>query len=185
MAAFREFADMSMKHAGFTAPATLVLAAAVLLGAADAQPYGMGSGEPGRRGDGPGAMRPGMMMAPAIMGRRSFNHMCSPEAVGFAHWRIERIEQALRLTDAQRAKHDEYKAASAKAAEAMRNACPADMPTTIVERMAAMEKRLDAMSAAVKIVRPALEAFYATLSDEQKVGLDSNPRGDRSWHHRW
>ena len=34
-----------------------------------------------------------------------------------------------------------------------------------------MEKRLDAMLQTVKIIRPALEAFYATLSDEQKMLL--------------
>jgi hypothetical protein len=130
-------------------------------------------------------MGPGMMMGPAMTGRRSFNNMCSPGAAGFAQWRIERIEQAIKPTDAQRAKLDEYKSASAKAAEAMRNACPADVPTTVVGRMAAMEKRFDAMSAAVKMVRPALEAFYATLSDEQKARFDSNPRGDRAWRRRW
>jgi hypothetical protein len=129
-------------------------------------------------------MGQGMMMGPTMMGRRSFNRMCSPGAAGFAQWRIERIEQAIKPTDAQRAKLDEYKAASAKAAEAMRSACPADVPTTIVGRMAAMEKRFDAMAAAVKAVRPTLEAFYAMLSDEQKALLDSNPRGERSWRHR-
>jgi len=34
--------------------------------------------------------------------------------------------------------------------------------------MEATEKRLEAMLQGVKTVRPALDAFYATLSDEQK-----------------
>jgi hypothetical protein len=46
-----------------------------------------------------------------------------------------------------------------------------------------METRLDAMSAAVKTIRPALEGFYATLSDEQKAKLDSSGSRGRFW--RW
>lgn len=176
---------MSMKRAAFVASATIALAASVLIATADAQPYGPGAGGPGPRGGGPGMMGHGMMMGPAMMGRRSFSHMCSPGAAGFAQWRIARLEQAIKPTDAQRAKLDEYKAASAKAADAMRAACPTDVPTTVVGRMAAMEKRFDAMAAAVKTVRPAIEAFYATLTDEQKARLDTNPRGDRPWRHRW
>jgi len=38
-----------------------------------------------------------------------------------------------------------------------------------VERIDAVEMRLDAMVRAAKDVRPALDAFYATLSDEQKA----------------
>ncbi len=57
----------------------------------------------------------------------------------------------------------------------MRDACQADVPATIVGRSEAMEK-------CIRAVRPALEAFYATLSDEQKARLDSVGHG-RSW--RW
>jgi hypothetical protein len=44
------------------------------------------------------------------------------------------------------------------------------------------------MSQAIKTVRPALEAFYATLSDEQKAQLNSD-RGRHGrfwrWRDRW
>ena len=47
-----------------------------------------------------------------------------------------------------------------------------------------MEKRAEAMLAAIKIVRPALEAFYATLTDQQKARLDSyGPHGWGGWRH--
>ena len=49
----------------------------------------------------------------------------------------------------------------------------------MVGRMEAMEKRLDAMSQAIKTVRPALEAFYATLSDEQKAQTQFRPGAAR------
>lgn len=173
---------MTTKRTGIATFAALALATLSLAATADAQPYGRG---PGERGPGSGMMGQGMMMGPAMMGRRSFNRMCHPSAAGFAQWRIDRIEQAIKPTDAQRAKFDEFKAASSKAAEALRNACPTDAPTTMIARMEAMEKRLDAMAAAAKTVRPALEAFYATLTDEQKARLDSNSRRSRSWRHRW
>jgi hypothetical protein len=44
-----------------------------------------------------------------------------------------------------------------------------------------MEKRLEAMLAAVKTVRPAFDAFYASLTSEQKTALDRV--GPRHW--RW
>jgi len=53
-----------------------------------------------------------------------------------------------------------------------------------VEASAPLEKdRMDAMSHAVKTAKPALEAFYATLSDEQKANLDSALHRRRFW--RW
>jgi hypothetical protein len=50
-------------------------------------------------------------------------------------------------------------------------------------RMEATEKRLKAMLQAVKSVRPAFDAFYATLSDEQKASLNAGTARNRFW--RW
>jgi hypothetical protein len=155
--------------------AVCVLATLSLVVVAKAQPNG-----PGRAG--PGAS--GYMMGPGMMGRHQFEHMCSPRTLGFAEWRIDRLEKVVKPTEAQRAKFDEFKAASNKATEAMRAACPTDVPTTMVGRMEAMEKRLDAMLQAVKTVRPALDAFYATLSDEQKASLNAGWDHKRFWHWR-
>jgi hypothetical protein len=153
--------------------ASATIAWAALAGAVDAQPYG------GR----PGMMGHGMMMGPAMMGRGGFGRMCGPAAAGFAAWRIDRLERLIRPTDAQRAKFDEFKEASNKAADMMRAACPTDIPATMPGRMEAMEKRMDAMLQAVKSMRPALDAFYATLSSEQKARLDTNSGPRRFW--RW
>lgn len=130
---------------------------------------------------------PSMMMGPGVMGPGMHGRMCSPSAVGFAEWRIDRLERSIKLTDAQRVKFDELKAASNKALDTMRTACPTEFPTTTVGRMAAMEKRLEAMLAAVKTMQPAMEAFYATLNDEQKARLDTSAGAGRfwRWHDRW
>jgi len=150
--------------------ATLTLA---LSSMADAQPFGSGRG----------MMGPGMMIGPGIMNRGGLGRMCDPATAGFAEWRISRLEQLIRPTDAQRLKLDELKAASTKASEAMRSACPTDIPATMPGRMEAMEKRMEAMLQAVKTVRPALDAFYATLTDQQKAQIDSNSGRGRFW--RW
>jgi hypothetical protein len=158
--------------------ASVALIVAALLAAATAQPFGPG----------PGIMGPGMMTGPGMMGpwmpgRRGFGGMCNPAATGFAEWRTDRLAELIKPTDAQRAKFDEFKAASIKAAEVMRNACLTEVPQTIVGRTEAMEKRMDTMLQAIRTMRPALEAFYATLSDEQKARLDSNYSRGRFW--RW
>ena len=147
------------------------LGIAALLATATAQPYGPGSGMMGR----------GMMGAWMMGGRGG---MCNPAAAGFSGWRADRIAELIKLTDAQRPKFEEFKAASVKAAQAMRDACQADIPDTIIARTEAMEKRLDAMLQAVRTVRPTLEALYATLSDEQKARLDANSHRGRFWHWR-
>jgi hypothetical protein len=171
---------MSLKHNGvLRLLAVCALAIFSLTPVVQAQPTDRGRGDRDGRG---------YMMGPGMMDRGHFGRMCSPRSAGLAEWRLDRLERRVKPTEAQRAKFDEFKAASKKAAETMHAACPTDVPATMVGRMEAMEKRLDAMSQAIKTVRPALEAFYATLSDEQKAQLNSD-RGRHGrfwrWRDRW
>jgi LTXXQ motif family protein len=50
-----------------------------------------------------------------------------------------------------------------------------------------MEKRADATLQAIKVVRPAMDAFYASLSEEERAHLDSNSRRGQfwRWRERW
>ena len=162
-----------------TVASVLIVSAALSVGAT-AQPSGSGAKGPGRD-----MMGPGMMMGPGFMGRGGFAGTCGPAAAGFLGWRIDRIEQVIKPTEAQRGKFDDLKAASDKASEGLRLACPTEVPTTAVGRMEFMEKRMDAMLQAVKTMRPAFEAFYATLSDEQKGRLDAPSDRGRFWRHLW
>src|SRR5664279_6341770 len=118
------------KFCQLAAIASVSFAIVMFSDCANAQPYG-----PGMRGWGQGMMGSGMMMGPGMMGRGEFGGMCSPAAAGFSGWRIDRLEQVIKPTDAQRAKFDELKTASNKAAEAMRLACPTEVPKTAVGRM--------------------------------------------------
>jgi hypothetical protein len=51
----------------------------------------------------------------------------------------------------------------------LKSACPVETPTTPVGRLDAMQQRMQAMLRAIDLVRPALEKFYAPLSDAQKA----------------
>lgn len=152
-----------------------------------AQPAGPGAGTPpAAGGPGPGGYGwgPGMMMGPGMMGSgmRGFGAMCSPQAAGLAEWRTQRIERLIQPTEAQRAALENLRAASAKAAETIAAACPREFPASAPARMELMEKRMEAMLAALKTVRPAFDAFYATLTDEQKSRI--NTGGPRHWGWR-
>lgn len=136
-------------------------------------------------GGGPG-MSSGMMMGPGMMGggRGGRAGMCNPRAAGMAEWRMDRIERLIKPTEAQRTALEGLRTASAKAAETIAAACPKEFPAGASARMEAMEKRMETMLAAIKTVRPAFDAFYATLTDAQKKQLDA--RGSRRWGwHNW
>jgi hypothetical protein len=96
-----------------------------------------------------------------------------PMSVGLGVLDIDSIERAVRPSEAQRAALDELKAISAKAEDAVRKACPGKPPATPLARLDMVERRLDAMLGAIRTLRPALQSFYATLSDEQKKRFDA------------
>ncbi len=152
--------------------AAISIAAVLLVAPAFAQ--GRGSFGPG---DG-AMMGPGMMMG---MGRGA--DMCGPRVAGLAEWRLDRIERAVKPTDAQKAKLGDLREASRKAAEAMTKACPATWPAAATERLALMETRMEVMLAAIKTVRPAFDAFYGSLDAGQKTRLDGS--GPRGWGWNW
>ena len=99
--------------------------------------------------------------------------ICTGETSGLTDWPIERIAEAVNPDQNQRAALNELRDTAARAVERMRSACPDDLPSTPVGRMAAMRLRLETMREAVQIVRPALEKFYESLSDEQKARFNA------------
>jgi len=79
----------------------------------------------------------------------------------------------LEPTQEQRDALERLKAASAEAAGHLQASCPSVMPEAPIDRFDVVAKRLDALSTAVKTVRPALDAFYSSLSDEQKARFNT------------
>ena len=91
-------------------------------------------------------------------------------------WPTDQIDRVVHPNDAQRAKLDALQSAAAQAANDIKAACPTELPATPPDRLAAIGKRLDAMLQGVNTVRPALAAFYDSLSDEQKAHFDGMGR---------
>jgi hypothetical protein len=142
---------------------------------------GEGGPDPGYGPRGYGWGR-GMMMGPGMMGESGMGAMCDPRGAGLAEWRMERIERLITPTETQRAALNDLRTASAKAAEIVAAACPREFPASATARLELMERRLDAMQRAIKTVRPAFDAFYATLNEEQKARI--NTSGPRHWGWR-
>jgi len=140
---------------------------------------GPGYGPGGSHGYGWG---PGMMMGRGMMGWNGGGMSCDPRAIGLAEWRMDRIEKLISPNEAQRAALDTLRTASAKAAETVAASCPQDFPASATGRLETVEKRLDAMLTAIKIVRPAFDAFYATLNDEQKARINTGGSSRWGWH---
>jgi LTXXQ motif family protein len=111
--------------------------------------------------------------APAKSAALNPQARCSQEAKA---WPGDRIERMLHPNDAQHAKLDALNAAAAQAADTVKAACPSQAPATPPDRLAAAGKRLKAMLAAVQAIRPKLDDFYNSLSDEQKARFDKMGR---------
>jgi LTXXQ motif family protein len=110
--------------------------------------------------------------------------ICTGEASGLTDWPIERITQQVQPDDAQRALLDQLRDAAAKAVNLLQSNCPTDLPATPTGRLGQMRQRIQTMQQAVQLVRPTLEKFYQSLSDEQKerfIALEAEPnaRGTR------
>ena len=96
--------------------------------------------------------------------------VCRTQApAGLTDQTMRRIEQDVRPNDRQKGDLDALRDAAAKAADILHNACPSQTPITPVARLDAMANHVKAMLDAINTVRPALERFYASLSDEQKA----------------
>jgi hypothetical protein len=96
------------------------------------------------------------------------SQICSGQTQGLTDFPIERIAQQVNPDQHQQALLDDLKAATIKAVNILQAACPNELPSTPTGRLTAMRSRVEAMQQAVQVVRPALEAFYGSLSDEQK-----------------
>jgi len=100
---------------------------------------------------------------------QTFRQVCGNPQGGVTAWPIEQIAKTVKPTAEQRALLDELKASAARAADAFKQSCEDSFALTPPGRLRAMTNRVRATLEAVKIVRPALEKFYASLSDEQQA----------------
>jgi hypothetical protein len=106
---------------------------------------------------------------PATGLQSGIGDLCDGLRAGLSFSDADRIEKALALTEDQSAKFKSLKEATDKALQYLQDNCPADNPVTPPARAAATEQQLQAMLEAVRTVRPALDDFYRSLTDEQKA----------------
>lgn len=99
---------------------------------------------------------------------------------------VDRLERAIKPTDAQKPELEALKAAVTKAQESLKASCDQDKESADLSptgRLATMEKHLSSMLEAVKIVRPAADALYAKLDDKQRDALRWAMPMDHRGHH--
>jgi hypothetical protein len=113
---------------------------------------------------------------PKVTGDNRLTRICRERDV--SDFSFDRIGETVRPTAEQRPALDELRAATARAAETIRAACPAEIPLTPIGRLDAIEQRVTALLAALDAVRPALAGFYDSLTDEQKARFN-RPRPSR------
>jgi hypothetical protein len=115
---------------------------------------------------------------------KSAQQLCSQPDSGVTAWPFDRIQKAVRPSDDQQVLLTNLKDAAGQAADRFKQACPTNVPMTPTGRLTAMTDRLQATLDSVKLVRPPLEKFYESLSDEQKARFNalgpSMGRNDRT-----
>jgi hypothetical protein len=94
---------------------------------------------------------------------------CGGAKSGLSALAIDRIEDIVKPTEAQFTALDRLSDSLGKAVDTLQTACPTTVATTPVGRLELMQLRLEAMIEAANTVRPALDDFYATLTNEQKA----------------
>ena len=98
---------------------------------------------------------------------------CSQGAGSFIDLPVQRIEQVVQPTAQQQSAFDDLRKAAQKAGDQLQASCPTAVPKSPVARIDTVEARLRAMMDAIKSVRPDLQNFYASLSDEQKAKFNT------------
>jgi hypothetical protein len=99
----------------------------------------------------------------------SLARVCGDDASEVASLPVEQIRQTMRLSEEQRATLDDLRNASIEAAQTIRAACPTEAAPTPSDRLAAMQRRLEAMKSAIARIRTPFEQFYEQLDDDQKA----------------
>jgi len=98
-----------------------------------------------------------------------YQQRCVARVQGFMARTLRGIERTIELTADQKAIFEELKAAVLKARQTLQSACPAQQPRTAGAWLKATNARIKARLAAVDMVRPILDKFYASLTDAQKA----------------
>ena len=110
---------------------------------------------------------------PATLGGSNLAAICTQPEGSFTNLPVQRIEQLIGPSAQQQDALNELKKASETAASGLQASCPTEVPQTPAARLDAVEKRLGAVADSLRNIRPELDGFYASLSDEQKAKFNT------------
>ena len=88
---------------------------------------------------------------------------------GFIDLPVQHIEEVVQPTAQQQSVFDDLKKETQNAEDQLSLSCETAVANSPVARLDTIKARLSAMADAIKAVRPNLEKFYASLSDDQKA----------------
>lgn len=126
--------------------------------------------------------------------------VCSDEAAGRIETRLSRMAERLELSDTQTASFDSFKTATLSAQAEFSEACAdfkpaergqANSDTDLVDRLNNRQAIMSAQLSAMEDVLPEFEAFFDSLTDEQKEQMrpqrgkgnhSHGPRGNNGQH---
>jgi len=94
----------------------------------------------------------------------------SPSAID---WSINEISQSVRPTTAQRDALNDVRRSFDDAARDLETHCPTTIPATALNRLDAIQGRLDSTWRATLSIQVALASFMAELNDAQKIRFDT------------
>jgi hypothetical protein len=135
------------------------------------------SGPPAQYADAAPATATASQATPSVV-----RTLCEQPGKGVTAWPFAEIEKKVVLNDEQKRLLGDVRDAAAKAADTFKASCPAAQafPRTPPGRLQAMMARIDATLESVETVRPALEAFYNSLNDEQKERFNEIGPGSKT-----
>jgi hypothetical protein len=127
-----------------------------------------------RTPDGGYVLMPGVLSGPGAIGPIGRRRFCDARSVGLTQLQTTWVARLLKPNETQKKALDDLAAASGKSIDMIASACPKRTPRlqTVPEQFEMMEKRIENAMQAVRTVRPAFSAFYASLDDKQKAKLD-------------
>lgn len=94
--------------------------------------------------------------------------LCNQQG-GFIDLPVQHIEEVVQPTAQQESVFDDLKKETQNAEDQLKLSCETAVANSPVARLDTIKARLSAMADAIKAVRPNLEKFYASLSDDQKA----------------
>ena len=127
------------------------------------------------------ALVPGPLTGLGSLGPHGTGRFCDVRAAGLSQWRTRALTQMLGLDKEQQAALADLSTASVKALTLISDTCKGSVGDK--SQLSVMQSRVEALADVLKTVRPAYEAFYAKLNDNQKLRLDALGPRRNGW--RW